>query len=137
MGTFLIDGTVVNAFDRARSAVVPQMLVDAGSEYTWVPRDVLDGLGIEREKKDLEFQMANGQVITRSVGFAILRVEPYFTIDEVVLAQANDLKLLGARTLEGLNLKLDSQAEKLVASGPCRPRPPLLHTNDVASTTTR
>ncbi len=29
--------------------------------------------------------MANGQTITRSVGFAILRVDKYFTIDEVVL----------------------------------------------------
>jgi len=45
-----------------------------GSEHTWIHETVLDKLGIQREKKDVTFVMANGQVITRSVGFAILRV---------------------------------------------------------------
>ncbi len=41
------------------------MLVDTGSEYTWVPAATLEKLGVEREKKDLAFIMANGQQITR------------------------------------------------------------------------
>jgi len=60
--------------------------VDTGSAYTWAPEPVLEKLGLSREKKDLEFVMANGQRITRSVGFAIVRVEKSFTVDEVVLA---------------------------------------------------
>ena len=62
--------------------------------------------------------MANGQLITRSVGFAVLHVGNAFTIDEVVFAEPGDLILLGARTLEGLNLMVDSSKKKLVASGP-------------------
>ena len=62
--------------------------------------------------------MANGQTITRSVGFAILRVEGTFTIDEVVFAEQGDLLLLAARTLEGLNLTVDPAGNKLVAAGP-------------------
>ena len=62
--------------------------------------------------------MANGQVVTRSVGFAILRVAGSFTIDEVVFAEPGDLVLLGARTLEGLNLAVDSTRKRLVAAGP-------------------
>lgn len=62
--------------------------------------------------------MANGQVITRSVGFAVLRVDKHFTIDEVVFAEPGDLLLLGARTLEGLNLTVDSRRRQLVAAGP-------------------
>ena len=62
--------------------------------------------------------MANGHVVTRSVGFAIIRVDKYFTIDEVVFADPGDLLLLGARTLEGLNLAVDSTRKKLVAAGP-------------------
>ena len=46
--------------------------------------------------------MANGQRITRSVGFAIIRLDKHFTVDEVVFAEKGDLLLLGARTLEGL-----------------------------------
>jgi len=45
-------------------------------------------------------------------------VEKSFTIDEVVFAQKGDLLLLGARTLEGLNLVVDSRRKKLVAAGP-------------------
>ena len=62
--------------------------------------------------------MANGQRITRSVGFAIIRVGENFTTDEVVFAEKGDLLLLGARTLEGLNLVVNSRDKKLVASGP-------------------
>lgn len=94
------------------------MLVDTGSEYTWVSTQTLDKLDIEREKKDLKFLMANGQKITRSVGFAILRFDKYFTVDEVVFAEKGDLLLPGARTLEGLSLMVDSRQKKLVASGP-------------------
>jgi len=62
--------------------------------------------------------MANGQRVTRSVGFAIVRVNRSFTIDEVVFAEKGDLLLLGARSLEGLNLTVDSRRKRLVAAGP-------------------
>ncbi len=94
------------------------MLVDTGSEYSWIPTPTLKKLGIKTEKKDLTFVMANGQQVTRNVGFAIIRLGKSFTIDEVVFAEEGDLLLLGARTLEGLNLKVDSRRKKLVASGP-------------------
>lgn len=118
MGTFFIKCKIENIVDRDKSAVMPKMLVDTGSEYTWVPAMTLEKIGVTREKKDLEFVMANGQLITRSVGFAIIRLDNYFTVDEVVFAEKGDLLLLGARTLEGLNLTLDSRKKKLLASGP-------------------
>jgi predicted aspartyl protease len=118
MSTFSVSCQLENPVDRARSAVLAQMLVDTGSEYTWVPKTTLETLGIPQEKKDLTFVMANGQHVTRSVGFAIVRHETYFTIDEVVFAEEGDLLLLGARTLEGFNLRVDSAQKKLVAAGP-------------------
>ena len=118
MGTFTIRCKIENVIKREKSAVVPKMLVDTGSEYTWVSAKTLEELDIEREKKDLQFKMANGQIITRSVGFAIVRYDKYFTVDEVVFAEKGDLLLLGARTLEGLNLTVNSQQKKLVAAGP-------------------
>lgn len=65
MGTFFIECKIENAVDRNRSAVVASVLVDTGREYTWVPERVLERIGIEREKKDVAFTMANGQEITR------------------------------------------------------------------------
>ena len=118
MGTFHVGAKVQNVSTREREAIVPKLLVDTGSEYTWVSGATLEKLGIQREKKDLTFVMANGQQITRSVGFAIIRVEKCFTVDEVVFAEKGDLLPLGARTLEGLSLIVDSRKKKLVASGP-------------------
>jgi predicted aspartyl protease len=118
MGTFFVRCKVENVSDRGKSAILSKMLVDTGSEYTWIPGTTLDRLGIEREKKDVALLMANGQQVTRSVGFAIVRLDKYLTVDEVVFAQKGDLLLLGARTLEGLNLTVDARQKKLVAAGP-------------------
>src|ERR1043166_1874353 len=118
MGTFHTGCRIENPVERGRSARLAKLLVDTGSEYTWVPGATLERIGISREKKDIEFIMANGKTITRSVGFAIIRLAKYFTIDEVVFAEPGDLHLLGARTLEGLNLVVDARQKKLVAAGP-------------------
>ena len=70
------------------------------------------------EKKDLQFVMANGRTITRQVGFAVIHLQEHFTVDEVVFAQEGDLQLVGARTLEGVNLAVDPRRKKLIAAGP-------------------
>ena len=118
MGTFFTGCRVVNCGDAKRSVVIPKLMVDTGAEATWINAALLENIGIEPRKKDLTFQMANGQLITRSVGYAILKVNQTETVDEVVFAQKGDLQLLGARALEGLNLKVDSRNKKLVAAGP-------------------
>lgn len=118
MGTFHTECLVCNHVKRERSARIAKLLVDTGSEHTWIAEAVLESLGVRREKKDLAFQMANGQTITRSIGFAILRVGEHFTVDEVVFAEPGDLQLLGARTLEGMGLVPDPRKKRLVASGP-------------------
>jgi predicted aspartyl protease len=118
MGTFSIRGKVENPVERTRAVVIPKILVDTGSEFTWVSERMLEKIGIQPEKKDVSFVLANGQQVTRSVGFAIIRIDKYFTIDEVVFAEPGDLQLLGARTLEGLNLTVEPGRKRLVAAGP-------------------
>jgi len=118
MGSFYVGCKVENHKDQKRSAVVSRMLVDSGSEYTWLPEDVLKQIGVQPVKKDLQIQMANGQIITRSVGYAILRVASFETIDEVVFAQKGDMNLLGARTMEGMNVHVDPRRKRIVAAGP-------------------
>ena len=93
----------------SRSAAVRRLMVDTGAESTWIDAVVLEAIGIGRRKKDLQFQLANGQIITRSVGYAVLTVDKSETVDEVVFAEAGDLQLLGARALEGLNLQVDAR----------------------------
>ena len=118
MGTFRVSVDVANVAKRSRGGRVSGVLVDTGSEFTWLPGALLESLGIQREKKDVAFVMANGQTVTRSVGFAIVRVGAAFTVDEVVFGEPGDQNLLGARSLEGLNLTVDASKKRLVAAGP-------------------
>ena len=101
--------------------VLARVLVDTRREYTWVPAKSLEKIGIEGEKKDVFFVLAKGQHVTRNVGFAIIRLDKHFTIDEIVFAESGDLPLLGAR-LEGLTLTVDSRLKKLWPPDHCLPR---------------
>lgn len=118
MGLFRVTCQLENQRDRTRSVHVPDVVVDTGSELTWIRRERLAEIGIEPEKRDRRFVLANGQQLTRSIGFAVIRAGGELTTDEVVFAEPDDLQLLGARTLEGLNLRVDPQAKRLVAAGP-------------------
>jgi predicted aspartyl protease len=101
MGSFNVTWEVpIPTLDR-QPAAVTDVMVDTGSEYTWLPEDVLRGAGIPVSKRDLGFAMADGTAIKRDVGYAFLRCGEFEAVDEVVYGRPDDLRLLGARTLEG------------------------------------
>ena len=92
-------------------------LVDTGAELTWVPAIVLESLGVQRLKM-LRFRQADGTILERYVGAAFVYAAGTVTTDDVVFGAPGDLVLLGARTLEGLNLRVDPRAKQLVDAGP-------------------
>lgn len=96
---------------------LPETLVDTGSEYSWIPRDVLESLGVGVERAQ-RFRTADGRVVHRVMGYAIVHAGGTRTSDEVVFAEPGDMVLLGAHTLEGLNLRIDLKARQLVPAGP-------------------
>jgi hypothetical protein len=104
----------LNEGDRRRLTGV---LVDSAAEVSWAPAAILDSLGIAR-RKVIPFQQADGTVLERWVGFASVHAGGTSTIDEAVFGEPNDLTLLGARSLEGLNLKVDLVGKQLVSAGP-------------------
>ena len=118
MGTFYTNCKIQSHADRISWVDVPKVLVDSGAELTWINADRLEKAGIEREKKSYRFMTATGQEITRTIGYAIIQVGDAETNDEVVFGEPGDLEILGARTLEGMNLHVDPRAKKLVAGGP-------------------
>jgi len=118
MGIFHVDCIVENVRKPRNVSGVKRLLVDSGAEYTWIPEDILETIGVQVAKKDIQFLMANGQTITRDIGYAIIRVNEFETVEEVVFGKKGDLKLLGARTLEGFAARVDSREKRLVAAGP-------------------
>lgn len=118
MGVFRVGGEVAGIRGGRKPVRVRSMLVDSGSEFSWIPEGLLRSAGVTPAKKDIVFVMANGDRITRSTGYAILGVGRFETVDEVVFGQTGDLVLLGSRTLEGFGVAVDARRKRLVAAGP-------------------
>jgi len=92
-------------------------LVDTGASYTWIPRDVLRGLGLEPEDHR-EFQIANGDVIQRDIAETLLRYDGREVTTIVVFGDEGSTPLLGAYSLEGLSMAPDPMNQILF---PVRP----------------
>ena len=117
MGLSKVVCLLENQQDRTRSVQVPDVVVDTCSELTWISREHLARIGIEPEKRQA-VRAGQWTADHAPIGFAVIRVGEELTTDEVMFAETGDLQLLGACTLEGLNMKVDSRSKKLVAAGP-------------------
>ena len=93
------------------------VMVDTGSEYNWMPAPLLMELGISPVRID-RFETADGRVLEREVGFAIIYAAERSTATIVVFAQEGDMVLLGAHGLEGMNLRVDLMRRELIPAGP-------------------
>ncbi len=118
MGAFRVDCELQELSGNRPAVRVADVMVDTGSEYTWLPERTLTAAGVRVSKRGVAFVMANGATITRDIGYAYLRSSGFETVDEVVFARPGDLRLLGARTLEGFAAMVDARRKRLVASGP-------------------
>jgi predicted aspartyl protease len=93
------------------------VMVDTGSEYNWIPAEVLADAGVVPVRVD-RFQTADGRILERDIGFALLYAGGRSTPTIVVFAGESDMVLLGAIGLEGLNVRVDLVLEELVPAGP-------------------
>jgi len=55
MGIFFVDCVVINVDHPTKKVKVPKLLVDSGSECTWIPQDLLKKLGVKVFKKEEQF----------------------------------------------------------------------------------
>ena len=117
MGTFRIDVEIENPASPGDRRTFRNVLVDTGAELSWFPAETLDALGVEKLKV-WHFRQANGTVLSRWTGGVSVYVGGVQTIDEVVFGEPGDLTLLGARSLEGLNVRVDPVRKILVDAGP-------------------
>lgn len=117
VGTFRTRILIESAEHRGNTRPVENALVDTGSEFTWAPRPVLDELGIRPERLQ-GFLVADGRSVQRPLGIAIVHAAGTSAPDFVVFAEPDDMVVLGARSLEGMNLRVDAEQKQLVPAGP-------------------
>src|SRR5437763_500970 len=117
MGTFRVDIELENPAKPGIKRTLSAVLEDTGAELSWVPAEVLESLGVERNNL-WRFRQANGTVLERWTGIVVIAVAGKRTGDDVVFGEPGDLTLLGSRTLEGLNFRVEPVTKQLVDAGP-------------------
>ena len=117
MGAFRVDMVLENPARPGERRTLSSVLVDTGAELSWVPSEVLTSLGVERNNKWL-FRQADGTILERWTGTVVVQVAGKRAGDEVVFGEPADLVLLGSRTLEGLNFRVEPVTKQLVDAGP-------------------
>ncbi len=117
MGTLRVDIEIENPARPGEKRLLRSVLVDTGAELSWVPAAVLESLGVERNNQ-WRFRQADGTVLERWTGSVLIHLAGKRAGDEVVFGEPGDLTLLGSRTLEGFNLRVEPVTKKLVDAGP-------------------
>ena len=111
MGTFSVTMEVGDPSGQDWETV--DALVDTGSTYTWLPRQLLTRLDV-RPQFRREFETADGHIIERDVAIAMVRWDGKTMPTLVVFAGNGDAALLGAYTLEGFGLAADPVNQRLI-----------------------
>lgn len=111
MGTFHWPVTVISADGLRRETV--EALVDTGSTFTALPAALLERLGIERGPQ-LDFTLADGSVMWQESGEARLIVDGVAAVCIVLFAEDDLLPLLGADTLERIEMLVNPVHEQLL-----------------------
>jgi predicted aspartyl protease len=117
MGTFRVDVEIENPARPGERRMLRSVLVDTGAELSWVPAEILESLGVERNNR-WRFRQADGTILERWTGTVVVSVAGKRAGDEVVFGAPGDLTLLGSRTLEGLNFRVEPVTRQLVDAGP-------------------
>ena len=117
MGILRISLEVAALASSDTCVTLSEVMVDTGSEYTWIPEDLLVKLGVPPVRID-RFETADGRILERRVGFALVYAGGRSGPTVVVFAGPGDMVLLGAHGLEGLGLRVDLMRRELVPVGP-------------------
>jgi predicted aspartyl protease len=115
MSKFMVNMTAINPKEEHRCTPPVEVMVDTGSELSWLPKQLLLDAGITPKGKK-RFETATKQLVERDFGYAILQAEGYATNDEIVFAEDGDMSLLGVRTLEGFSVMVDNIGHRFVAT---------------------
>lgn len=112
MGTFEVTVTVANPAARDQTTRI-DLLVDTGVTLSWLPRALLDGLGVKPIARS-RFLLADGSRMERDTGVALLTLDGKTMPVPVAFAEPGESSVLGATGLEILGFAVDPVEKKLV-----------------------
>ena len=111
MGTVKV--TIGVGDPQARQFEDVEVVVDTGSTYTSVPRELLQRLGVPVERS-LPSETADGRILPVDVGETTIRLKGLQFHTPVIFAEADEPSLLGVVSLLEAALAVDPQAGRLI-----------------------
>ena len=112
MGMFEVKVKVANPTAPERFAEV-SLLVDTGATLSWIPREILERLGVTAEAQ-IAFGLADGRELIRPVGPVKMTINGRTFTLPVAFCEAGDEAVLGVTALEVLGFGVDPLEMKLV-----------------------
>ncbi len=88
-------------------------MVDTGAAYSWVSRARLEALGVKPVRR-MQFRTIEGTIIERDLAPVFVATDGFTGGDNVVMAEAGDMEVMGSHTLESLGVTVDPVSKKLV-----------------------
>ena len=89
------------------------LLVDTGATLSWIPREILERLGVAPVSR-LPFTLADGRTLERESTAVLLTIDGRKGAVPVAFGEPGEEAVLGATALETLGLVVDPVAQKLV-----------------------
>ena len=103
MGITYVDGTVTGPTDEKMDL---HLLVDSGAQYTLVPHDAWQAIGLT-PRRSMCFPLADGTQVERQISECLITLPQGEGHTPVILGEPGDEALLGVVTLEELGLMLN------------------------------
>ena len=94
---------VCNPQDRARCLDL-ELIVDAGSMYTWIRRERLDLIGV-RPSGTRRFRTIEGRTVERGIGEAVIECLGERATRVVMFAERDDVEVMAWRRSRALALR--------------------------------
>src|SRR5438034_5171695 len=91
-----------------------QALVDTGATYTWIPRDILEDLGVVPEE-ERPFVLADGREVHYPVAWVHIRIGSRVQPTIAVFGERGSEPILGVVTLEEFLLAVDPVSRRLIS----------------------
>jgi clan AA aspartic protease len=111
MGTFRVSIRLAKAAGERFESM--EALVDTGASYSWIPRDVLERLGVQPDEERV-FVLADGREVRYPMAWVRVQLEERNQPTLVVCGDPGTEPLLGAFTLEGFGLGVDPVNRRLI-----------------------
>ncbi len=87
--------------------------VDTGAAFSWIARTRLERLGIASSRQ-MGFRTIDGRLLERDLAIVDVGANENTAPDLVVMAEAGEMEVIGAHSLEGLGVAADPVQRKLV-----------------------